>query len=118
MKQLTETWLEATTFFNSVIGLHDSTIDEVSIVPGQSKCTLVLSDVYCHSEELGFYLAHKYLLVEMLGISSLTPKQADGLIGYDILDAELFAGSLWINTLAGNISFQFVSIRFLSPDAK
>lgn len=118
MRYLTDTWPEATAFFHGVIGLHDSTIDGLRAVPGWSQCTLVLSEVYRHSDELGFQMAYKSLLVEMLGVATLPPKQTDELIGYDIVDAELLPRSLWINTLAGNTSFRFESIRFALPDAE
>lgn len=118
MKYLTDTWLEATELFNNIMGLHDSTVIDVAIVLGQNHCTLALNEVYQHSEGIGFHLAYKILLVEMLGTTTITPQQADGLIGYDIVDAELRPGSLWIKTLAGSMLFRFESIRFAIPDAK
>lgn len=117
MRYLTDTWQEATDFFHRMIGLHDSTINDLQAVPGCGQCTLVLREVYCHSDELGFQVAYKSLLVEMLGVKTLPLKQANDLLGYDIVDAELLLGSLWINTLAGNFLFRFESIRFALPDA-
>jgi hypothetical protein len=118
MKYLTNTWPEAVAFFESVVGLHDAIIEEVQVLPIVNVCTLVLSDVCQHSVKSGFSVAYERLHVEMVEASGPTAELADRCVGYDIADAELLQGELWVKTLAGSISFQFRIIRFVEPESE
>jgi hypothetical protein len=115
MKSLTKTWPEATAFFDSVIGLHDSTIEEVQVALDQKRCVLVLGEVSRHASEGGFALAYESLHVEMLGCSFSGPQSISHYLGHDIVDAELSPGSLWIKSSAGSLSFTFDSLSFQLP---
>jgi hypothetical protein len=115
MKSLTNSWPEAVAFFESVIGLHDAMIESVDIEQDHQRAVIVLSQVSRHSTEIGFSVAYEHLHVEMLGCSVDDPKSISKYLGYDIVDAELLPGSLWIKTLVGSLCFKFKSIGFQLP---
>ena len=115
MKLLTETWESAASFFHQVAGLHDSTVEEIRVLPYVGRCILVLHDVYRHTAEEGFVVEYQRLFIEMDEAKVSRMEKAIELLGFDIIDAKLFPDSLWISTSAGSLTFQFKGLRFLLP---
>ena len=116
MKILTQTWDEAVAFFHQVAGLHDATVEEIRVPSDFGSCILVLKDVYRHSVQEGFVVAYQKLFVEMTEAKVKTNVKTIELSEYDIADAELIPGFLWISTMAGSMAVQFTGIRFLLPE--
>jgi hypothetical protein len=115
MKSLTNTWPEASALFGNLMGLHDSVIDEISISSDRQNCILMLREVNRYTDDHGFETAYRKFLIEMHGCVFDTSTPLAEYSGYDIIDAELLQHSLWIKSMAGILTFQFKSIRFLDP---
>jgi len=113
---LTQTWDEAVAFFHQVAGLHDSTVEEIRVPSDFGSCILVLTDVYRHTVQDGFVVTYNKLYVEMAEATVKTNVKTVELLEYDIVDAELMPGLLWISTMAGSMAVQFREIRFLLSD--
>ncbi len=116
MRYLTLDWPDALSFFDGVIGLHDSEVIDVKIDRESKLGYIILINVLDYSIEQGFRVKFDRIIIEMADVSTDHDEVASVLVGYDLVDAELKDGSLWMSTMVGSVLFRFKTIRFLLPD--
>lgn len=118
MRNLTETWLEAKSFFREFIDLHDATLENVTVAEDRDIWLLHLSEISRFSDETGFSTAFDQIVVELSGVIGPPVAVVADHYGFDIIDARLSENSFWMLTLKGELSFNFRTIRFALPEKK
>lgn len=110
-----DNWSEVDAFWSSVIGLHDALVKDAHCSKTPASITLNFEDVLTRSAEGGFRLAHPKLQLLLSGVDVGQFRRVLDAVGSDVVAAELLPNELWVNTMGGNFTVPFSSLRFVFP---